>query len=1611
MAIQNYFSGLPTVADPAAEDFLRQAKTYSGNREVLAALGQEDTQRKAGAGLLTTVLKGLSVPGNLIRAGIAEGMGRPTPELAATSGIDQFKKLLTGEIRVGAGDIEGLKVTPWDSGATKALKLGAAFAADVATDPISYVSAPTSISRKAVATILATKGGDVANIIRTVAPKKSEETLAKLFDETPLSRKAAVQKELADAGDGMPSYYAEGTAAKLVQDDTVRARVTDEAVGNYLAEGLLKGGRKEVLTRLETLTGDRVAALAAFKKLPEEVQGGIVVTGLLGKPLKRADGSFVRLTPGTGESLGKFGEVVNKGRLTASYVFNPLTRLSGRGGDTFADVKAVLKKGEDLTKLNRPRFVDYVRVRNELGRRQATEAALSNKALAIAGAASNAIAKYEPDTIERKAFETYLLRGFHEPLNDFTGVGPVEREAIDTARKLHQEIMKVRQEAIDAGVEVGISADPRFFISLMMTPETAAKTAKTSGQRYGKSEWSTAFGRDSFIEFISDPQLVAKFGYELPDNPGVVALNPIMVNKEMERIKDPRRFVEDPITIYTTYAKAMAASIANARFLKSLTESGIVFRDERVVRRLLSEKEARTFTAGIANLSPQILKEAQAAEERAKKDLANVIDYDSLQESQQKIAALRAEIKSRDVEAATTYATAKEQYRLAFADVVRLEPKAGALRQSLRKLRSDFIANDQNLTAAQRAARSIRAKVGRAQSQVDNKVAEQDSIIASLEAQRSTVATPEEAAMLDELIGIARTDADEAMTKLDELAGQKELVEQELQLARAERDRLINENAGAQQAQVNDYANAVVRMNEAEQAMIAARAERIKARRDWKSAEADISFEKVQNINTLVSDYSDKLLSYKQAEAAYRLGLAKLRSSKASEEVVNSYITVEGKKVADLKEAADIANSTIKEVLSYTSQKFEKVARAYATSLLKAVEDLTQDQFAALQVISSTRRMADYIEVTTSKARDSKEALDAVGDLYKTWESIRDTISPELFDTIAKTQADILRGTTVGRLIREEKVASKYGEALINDDLALEALNFTRATKDLYAERGVQSLFRSFSEAKADPTPFQKMLNDYVDPLLTLWKTAVTINRGPGYVATNTIGGMFMNYLGNVSARNSKLAGRAIKSVIVNLRKIEKANPNRSFAENLLRAEEATQKELGRVMINGTSLYDIMREFFTRGGFFDTETQFAMERVMREGIGSPLDAYKWAGVARSREWAEPPKSKFEEKFRNTVNFLMTNKIAKANTDMAQTSELYLRMAAFLDGFEKYGNYESALANVHILHFNYQDLSEAEEWVRRFVPFYTWTRNNVPAQLRAMVMQPGKIQRALYLNEEFQNTFGASGDESWYNQVLPEYLDVADGFATSFKNGDNNIGYMLRLPFEDINRLFQVQSGVVTPRKRELANMLGPFSIPIEIAAGVDLGTGQPFSEKGVSVPSYYKLFNWLPGAQVYTDAEGVTRANPGLAKFIQDVFPTVGVTERMVSGASAIPAAAGVTIPSWLVAQEQQTKSLTDFLNVTGIAPILGVSTTTLTPQSLRGELIRRGARQSADIGRLTAEAGVDPDWVREQVRMGKGQAEIAMLIAAGYGKPTENKRSNLKESTRQGYIKALGTL
>jgi len=189
----------------------------------------------------------------------------------------------------------------------------------------------------------------------------------------------------------------------------------------------------------------------------------------------------------------------------------------------------------------------------------------------------------------------------------------------------------------------------------------------------------------------------------------------------------------------------------------------------------------------------------------------------------------------------------------------------------------------------------------------------------------------------------------------------------------------------------------------------------------------------------------------------------------------------------------------------------------------------------------------------------------------------------------------------------------------------------------------------------------------------------------------------------------------------------------------------------------------------------------------------------------------------------------------------EITENRLRLPLFVDRLIKGDAPEQAAKEVFKFHFDYapEGLAPFEQNImKRLLPFYRWTRGNIPLQLEQMVKQPGKYAALGKFVDNLQVDKEKAKEEFQY---LPPYMREGLPVRLGEKNGFSQYLYGLGLPVEDINRLYKG-----SPR-RTLASMVGELSpilkYPIEAATGQNLFTGEPIKE-GSRV---YPFVNAVPG--------------------------------------------------------------------------------------------------------------------------------------------------------------------
>jgi len=184
-------------------------------------------------------------------------------------------------------------------------------------------------------------------------------------------------------------------------------------------------------------------------------------------------------------------------------------------------------------------------------------------------------------------------------------------------------------------------------------------------------------------------------------------------------------------------------------------------------------------------------------------------------------------------------------------------------------------------------------------------------------------------------------------------------------------------------------------------------------------------------------------------------------------------------------------------------------------------------------------------------------------------------------------------------------------------------------------------------------------------------------------------------------------------------------------------------------------------------------------------------------------------------------------------------------------------------------FDYTDLSRVErDYFKRLIPFYTWTRKNVPAQFESLVKNPQRLEKLEIARQNAEGDARPEGDDIspfWRGRV-PIFLSKENGRVR------NVISMLNYAPVADIERLGKP--------KDLLTEMVSPLiKEPFEQIFNWDTFRDKPLVEYegetkdylGIAMPvRMHKL------AQVLVPIAEWNRANPGGIFGMQTVDPETG---------------------------------------------------------------------------------------------------------------------------------------
>ena len=335
------------------------------------------------------------------------------------------------------------------------------------------------------------------------------------------------------------------------------------------------------------------------------------------------------------------------------------------------------------------------------------------------------------------------------------------------------------------------------------------------------------------------------------------------------------------------------------------------------------------------------------------------------------------------------------------------------------------------------------------------------------------------------------------------------------------------------------------------------------------------------------------------------------------------------------------------------------------------------------------------------------------------------------------------------RAMFAKEVANEYGvkvTAKQAKEMGLEKHGSDFIEPNVYFPKEIVGALKGIEELHSNP----QVLNEYsklLDKVNNTWKLTVTAT--PGFHLRNLQGDTFLNFQAGV-----------------------KSPAPYAKAINILTSKAGKQQKyrVGKKQFTGAELWN---EFQQSGGM----SSFGV--------------------------AELPN-------RATSHFLPPAAVAPIRK-LSETRENFTRFSHFIDKVGKYGsdvkNYDDlrrasieAANDVQKWNMNYMDLTPTERKLKRYIPFYTFARKNIPLQIESAFLQPGKIatkQKSFNALEVLLGTDDMDSPEVELGADIPNWAKEAameaheSGEAVRTGPGSH---YNPRLPTETLSEPLKILQG-------------------------------------------------------------------------------------------------------------------------------------------------------------------------------------------------------------------------
>jgi hypothetical protein len=501
--------------------------------------------------------------------------------------------------------------------------------------------------------------------------------------------------------------------------------------------------------------------------------------------------------------------------------------------------------------------------------------------------------------------------------------------------------------------------------------------------------------------------------------------------------------------------------------------------------------------------------------------------------------------------------------------------------------------------------------------------------------------------------------------------------------------------------------------------------------------------------------------------------------------------------------------------------------------------------------VSNPAIAASIRRVSSARARSRQEFLDFAADPSNEWVKL------------AEIDAQ-------GRPVAHEG----FREVKIDNDA------FTRATgQKVLLDNDAADYIEKYMDKIGDAAEISEMGRQY-RKAVGFWK-AWTLGVYPAYHVRNEVGNIWNNWLDGVKFAPTRNNGITYKAGVYGIGRELQLERFKDTAGNTIKLKtqsgklidfETVKKAGERLGVDGSGIYGSeLPEFY-----YDSLRAVGGDVPIMFNSLSTQKAMSLFG--RQKDVADI--SIMGEKLGDTAT---KNFFLGIGFTLGRAIENNARWAHFVDRVIKDDSFLNAAKRVQRFNFDYTDLTKKEMKVRdNIIPFYTWSRKNIPLQIQGLMETPSKFTLVRKLKG------GIEDDDVPNRQSLSEFIRE-NGAIRIRKNSAGDHEYFLLgnwLPAFDIEKIFGPPSKDNLTGLRateEVLRMIFPgISRFAEFSTNFDFFRLRPIRQTlSDRVPVFTDKMTFLP------EEVRDTLAKPNVARLAEIARP-FGELNRLVEGFSDI---------------------------------------------------------------------------------------------------------------------------